>query len=86
MPRRCQAGSTRSVTVDTHALSAAVGKKVPAQDKRMVVLQSPSSRAYSVKGAYSIFADAYRNVAKKYNISPEQAQALIWIQWRKTHP
>jgi hypothetical protein len=78
--------SGRSITIDTHALSAAVGVKVPAQDERMDVLATPTNRQYSVKGAYSLFADAYRRVADAHGLSPEQVQALVWIQWRKTNP
>jgi hypothetical protein len=77
-----QSHSGGSVTIDVHAVSAAVGQAISSQDKRMVVMQSPKTTAYSAKGVYSLFADAYRKVAKDHNLSPEQVQAIVWLQWR----
>lgn len=78
---------SRSVTVDTHAVSAALGQKVTAQDPRMgKIMAGPSSREYSTKGVYPLIADAYRRVAHKYKLRPDQVQAIVWLEWRRTHP
>jgi len=76
--------SDGSVTVDTHAYSAALGEKVTASDPRMGRINNgPSNRKYSTRGTYAIFADAYRRVAKKAGLPVEDVQALVWINWRK---
>ena len=80
------ASSDTSVTIDTHAFSAALGQKVPASDKRMGKINGvPSSRRFSTKGTYAVFADAYRAVAARHHLAVEDVQALVWINWRKTH-
>ena len=79
-------GSTGDVTIDTHAISAAMGEKVTSQDARMTIMDAPALAEYGTEGAYPIIADAYRTVAAENGLSPEQAQAIIWLQWRIEHP
>ena len=80
-------GSTGDVTIDTHAISAAVGEKVYGQDPRTgAIMGGPRLTEYGTKGAYPVLADAYRTVAAEFGLPPEQAQAIIWLQWRKEHP
>lgn len=75
------------VTIDTHAISAAAGRKITAQDPRMDRLTgSPSLRSHGTHGTYPAVADSYRRVAAKHGLTPQQAQAIIWLQWRKEHP
>ncbi|HUT77118.1 MAG TPA: hypothetical protein VM285_05495, partial [Polyangia bacterium] len=81
------ADSNGSVTVDTHAVSAALGEKVTAVDPRMgKIMASPSNREFSTKGVYPMIADAYRTVAVRYGMTPEDVQAMVWLQWRAAHP
>lgn len=72
------------ITMDTHAMSAAVGRTFPAKSRQKSVFFGgpPSSAEYGFRGFYPIFADAYRDIAKEKGIEPHHFQALIWLQWR----
>ena len=50
------------------------------------VLSLDASATLGFTGLYSIFADQYRAVAAELGISPNQLQAVTWIQWRFDHP
>jgi hypothetical protein len=64
-----------SVTVDRHAIDIACGKPL-----------SNSQRAPFQKGkAYATLARFYREVAKEYDVTPSQLQAITWVHWRKNH-
>lgn len=81
------ASNWRDVTIDTHAVSAAVNRKYAASSDEMNRFTgTPSLASHGASGLYPLFADSYRRVAEKAGLRPEQAQAVIWLQWRKEHP
>lgn len=63
---RCIMGQWENVCIDRHAAYLATG--VPHSNLR-------GSR-------YDRIAQAYRNVAKRNNLWPAQAQAIAWLTWR----
>jgi hypothetical protein len=83
------------VTVDSHAFSIAMAEKYGsgsdeygyfAGSKKLNDKTSPGSATLGFTGLYSIFADQYRVVANELGVSPNQLQAVTWIQWRFDHP
>ena len=57
----------------------------------LAVLGSPSSLPAGVKGAYPLIADAYRNVAARYQdkfpgLLPREVQSVTWEQHRQDWP
>ena len=65
---------SRFVTIDTHAVRAAVldyNRKL--QDVKLSVNQ------------YSNFATVYKNVANKVNLTPAELQAVIWIKIKNSY-
>jgi hypothetical protein len=71
------------VTIDTHAASAAQQFRMPMTAKRAdVTLWGGSSKGSNQMGSYPVYADAYREVADRYNMTPNQAQAVLWIGWQ----
>jgi hypothetical protein len=82
-----RANPSADVTIDTHAVSAALGKRYAATSPQIKTFTSGTSLAsHGSKGLYPQFADAYRRVAKKYNMPVHEAQAIIWLQWRAEKP
>jgi 8-oxo-dGTP pyrophosphatase MutT (NUDIX family) len=78
------AGGPGNVTVDTHALSAALNRRVVSgKGIGRAFGGSPSSKSLGVTGFYPVFADAYRVIAEKYDLEPRQLQAIVWTWWRK---
>lgn len=71
------------VTMDSHAVSLAVGARIansaPQLDKLFTTGQV---KRENVSGTYSLFADAYRAVAAKHGLQPNQLQAITWVHWR----
>lgn len=60
-----------AVCVDRHAYDAATGNK-------------GASKSCTVAGRrYKAVADAYRAVADHYGLLPSQAQAIVWVAWRR---
>lgn len=74
-----------SVTMDTHAISAASGFRMAATSKLLgkIFADGPSSKADNVMGTYPIYADAFRAVARRRSLHPHQAQASLWLYWQK---
>ena len=72
------------ITMDTHAMSAALNKAFPSKSREKSVFFGgpPSSAEYGFRGFYPIFADAYRKIAEENGLEPHHFQALIWLQWR----
>lgn len=71
------------VTVDTHMVSAATGYRVTASGATIKkMFEAGGAVAANVKGAYALFADAIREVAKEKGVTPDQAQAIIWTHWQ----
>lgn len=66
------AGDYAIVTVDTHALQAA--------------LNDVQSRLALTWTRYAVFAEAYQQAARKAGIEPAFFQAIIWHVWKRLHP
>jgi hypothetical protein len=66
---------TDAVTVDSHAYNAWVGERVVTNDSGLRV---------TPKRFRECAAD-YRKVAELYHIQPHQAQAIIWLTWKRMH-
>jgi len=60
------------VTIDRHAVSAAVGEALPDSMLRSITDKQ-----------YEFFADAYKKAAIKVGILPHEMQAVVWVKWRK---
>jgi hypothetical protein len=85
------------ITVDSHAVSLAIGRKISSSSPEYAqftggrtpgstLTPGPSSLTLGIGGNYALWADAYRRVAKRHGIRPNQLQSITWIQWRKEHP
>lgn len=62
------------VTVDRHAITAIAGKKFLAKVK------GTAAGAYALsEHRYKLAANAYKNMANKYNLTPYQLQAIVWL-------
>lgn len=71
------------VTIDTHAASAAQLFRMPITSARAdKTFYAGNSTASNQTGLYPIYADAFRAVAAAHNMSPNQAQAVLWIGWQ----
>lgn len=75
------------VTIDTHAVSLALDMKLASTDKRLKsgFAGSPKNLAEGSSGTYAVFATAFRNVAARHSMLPQQVQAITWLQWRDEH-
>jgi hypothetical protein len=63
------------VTVDRHAITAIGGVKFLNK-----IASKSASGAYSLtEYRYKKAADAYKNMANKYNLTPYQLQAIVWM-------
>jgi hypothetical protein len=83
----------RDVTMDTHAVGAALLR--PLSSKDVPVLHSLSSSppagikgasnsdALGIKGTYSLWADAYRELADELGIEPRVLQSATWEAKRR---
>lgn len=67
------AGSCDCVTVDTHAIAIAFGRKPTAKEAK-AIFDSPNK--------YDVIAEAYRTAAKAMNVSPPVMQAVTWCVQR----
>jgi hypothetical protein len=65
-------GNGARVTIDTHAVQAAVNDPLWRKS-----LHAPQ---------YQVFADVYADVARELNIRPCDFQAVIWCTWKRIHP
>lgn len=69
------------VTIDTHAVAVAhmmpFGGKAPEVKANF---DGPASNFTGSTGTYPIYADAYRNVAKKLGLLPRELQSVDW-EW-----
>jgi hypothetical protein len=71
------------VTIDTHAASAAQLFRMPMTSKRAdKTVWTGASTESNQQGAYPVYADAFREVARRHNMSANQAQAVLWIGWQ----
>lgn len=60
------------VTIDRHALSIALGKKL-----------SNTEFIHTTNNQYTFFAQCYKDLAKELNILPSTLQAVTWVKWRE---
>jgi hypothetical protein len=85
------------ITIDSHAVSLALGRKVSSGSfeygafsgrtmKGSPYTRGPANATLGVAGNYAVWADAYRRVAKRHGLRPNQLQSITWIQWRREHP
>ena len=66
------AGDYSVVTVDTHALQAALANV---------------QATYKLKwGPYAVFAECYANAAKVVGLEPATFQAILWHTWKRKYP
>lgn len=63
-----------TATIDTHAVKAVLG--LPGSTVSIEGLLQNQK-------AYDIFQQIYKDVAKEYNLTPREFQALVWFSWRK---
>ncbi len=66
------AGDTQAVTVDTHAIQAAMS------DPLVTICLKAAS--------YQLFAQAYQAAARQVGIAPCDFQAIIWHSWKRQYP
>lgn len=77
-------GGFGDVTIDTHAASAAQHFRMPMTSVRLDrTFSAGSSRASNQAGLYPIYADAFREVAHRHHMTPNQAQAVLWVTWQQ---
>jgi hypothetical protein len=65
-------GIKSAVTVDTHALQAALHNVE-------ITLGLNATR-------YAFFADAYRQAAESVDLAPCEFQAIVWLTWQQLYP
>lgn len=63
---------SKTLTIDRHALSIALGKKTSEEDYRGIT-----------KNQYQFFVNAYIIEAKKVGVSPLLMQSSTWVRYRK---
>lgn len=64
---------TETVTIDRHAIDIAVGRPL-----------KNAERALMLKGnGYATLARFYTTVAREFDVTPSQLQAITWVWWRK---
>jgi len=64
-------GRGEYVTIDRHAVSIAMGRKLP-EDKLRGITDNQ----------YKFFEDCYKALADKYQVKPEMVQSVTWEYWR----
>ena len=60
------------VTVDRHAISIAMGRKVSDREAKML----------ERVGTYQLVAAAYRSAARRVGLAPHRMQSVTWDTWR----
>lgn len=66
------AGDSSVVTVDTHAVQAALDNVLSTVTLRWT--------------PYLVFADCYARAAERVKVAPADFQAIIWHIWKREHP
>jgi hypothetical protein len=72
---------TGDVTIDTHAIAAALLRPLSGSDKDTAIglgSSGPASSATGAKGLYGAYAEAYRRAAEERGILPRQMQSITW--------
>lgn len=66
------AGNDGAVTVDTHAMQAALG--------------DPTFAGCFRRPHYLIYSEVYRQAARKVRRLPSEFQAIVWLAWKSKYP
>jgi Cell Wall Hydrolase len=72
---------TGDVTIDTHAIAAALLRPLSGSDKDTgfgLGTSGPESSATGAKALYGAYAEAYRRAAAERDILPRQMQSITW--------
>ncbi|HUX79443.1 MAG TPA: hypothetical protein VMW10_06855, partial [Alphaproteobacteria bacterium] len=71
---------TNAVTIDTHAVAAALLKPLAGSDAEVSTNLSgpPRSASTGLVGSYPVMADAYRELSKELGILPRELQSITW--------
>jgi len=68
-----------AVTIDTHAVAAALLKPLSGSSKEVAYnFGGSSARSTGMTGTYPVYADAYRDLAKDLGILPREVQSITW--------
>lgn len=69
-----------AVTIDTHAVAAALLKPLAGSDAEVNTNLSgpPKSASTGLVGSYPVLADAYRELANELGILPRELQSITW--------
>ena len=73
-----------TVTVDTHAIAAALLQVLSGNDAivKKTLTKSPGSAALGTSGLYALIREAYIRAAKRHGVLPKQMQSIVWEQIR----
>lgn len=79
---------TLDVTIDTHAIAAALLRPLGLGNKevKLGLGAGPGSDITGARGAYGLYAEAYRRTAKELGISPRELQSIVWEAVRGLYP
>lgn len=78
-------GDVDGVTVDRHAIDAAIGKVLTDKERTAVVKATKSRDGYDLlRTAYKMAADILAGEGMA-NLNGAQLQAVVWVYWRKNH-
>jgi hypothetical protein len=72
---------TGDVTIDTHAIAAALLRPLSGSDKDTAIglgTAPPTNAMTGSKGLYGAYAEAYRRAAEERGILPRQMQSITW--------
>jgi uncharacterized membrane protein (UPF0127 family) len=72
---------TGDVTIDTHAIAAALLRPLSSADKDTAIglgPGGPKSAVTGAKGLYGAYAEAYRRAAAERDILPREMQSITW--------
>jgi hypothetical protein len=72
---------TGDVTIDTHAIAAALLRPLSGSDKDTAIglgTAPPTNAMTGSKGLYGAYAEAYRRAAAERDILPRQMQSITW--------
>jgi hypothetical protein len=70
---------TNAVTIDTHAVAAALLKPLSGSAEEVTYnFSGPSNKLTGTKGSYAVYADAYRELANELGLLPREVQSITW--------
>jgi hypothetical protein len=79
------------VTIDTHAYGIGLANPVSVNHPLIAagggsIASSPGHAGDGTTGTYSLFAEAYKQVANEVGLLPRELQSVTWEKWRQLHP